>query len=262
MSYWGKFIGGVAGFAMGGPVGALFGAALGHAADEGKLQSFTSGFAGFASRALPFDPLRVASAVGGREQVFAVSITVLAAKLSKCDGPVNQVEIAAFKRSFDVPEQSMAEIGRLFNSAREQPEGFEPYALRLGQTFSGEKNILEQVLASLYKIAAADGPVNQAEAAFLTSVTRLFGLSETASRRAGRGMPPPQAPSEDPYMILGVSPQAGADEIRARWKLLVRENHPDRVVARGASEMVVRQASDKVARINAAYDFLRRERGF
>lgn len=262
MSYWGKFIGSVAGFAMGGPVGALFGAALGHAADEGKLHSFTNGFASFASRAMPFDPLRVASAVGSREQVFAVGITVLAAKLSKCDGPVNHTEIAAFKRSFDIPEHSMAEIGRLFNSAREQPEGFEEYAVRLGQTFSAEKNVLEQVLASLYQIAGADGPVNHAEAAFLTSVARLFGLSEAASRRAGRGVPPPQAPSEDPYVILGVSARAGTDEIRARWKALVRENHPDRMVASGASEAVVRQASEKVARINAAYDFLRRERGF
>ena len=34
MGYWGKFIGGMAGFAMGGPVGAVVGVALGHAADS------------------------------------------------------------------------------------------------------------------------------------------------------------------------------------------------------------------------------------
>lgn len=265
MSYWGKFIGGMAGFAMGGPVGALFGAALGHAADEGKLDGFAGGiassFTSFAGRALPFDPLRMISAFGGRDQVFAISTTVLAAKLCKCDGPVNETEIGMFKRLFEIPEQGLAEVARLFNSARAQAEGFEPYAVQLAQAFSDEKNLLERVLASLYQIAAADGPVNAAEAAFLSRVAALFGLSPAASRRAGQGIPPPQAPSDDPYVILGLTPQAGAEEIRVRWKLLVREHHPDRAVARGASEAAVKYASETLARINAAYDFIRRERG-
>lgn len=262
MSYWGKFIGGMAGFAMGGPVGALFGAALGHAADEGKLQGFSNGFANFAGRAMPFDPLRIASMLGRKEQVFAVSVTVLAAKLCKCDGPVSRVEIDAFKRSFAIPEGNMADVARLFDSARASPEGFESYAVQLSQAFAGEPNILEQVLASLYQIARADGPVSAAEDAFLRHVAQLFGLGEGARGRAGQGVPPPQAPSEDPYITLGVGPQMGVDEIRARWKQLVRENHPDRVAAGGASEAAIKQASEKVARINAAYDFLRRARGF
>lgn len=262
MSYWGKFIGGVAGFAMGGPVGAVFGAALGHAADEGKLHDLTSGFASFAGRAMPFDPLRVASTFGRREQVFAVSVTVLAAKLCKSDGPVSREEINAFKRSFAIPEGSMAEIARMFDSARAQAEGFEPYAVQLGQAFSDEKHVLEQVLASLYQIARADGPVNPIEAEFLSRVAQRFGISEAAGRRAGEGVPPPQPPSDDPYALLGVGPRAGVDEIRARWKQLVRENHPDRMVAKGASEAVISYASEKVARINAAYDYIKRERGF
>lgn len=262
MSFLGKFIGGVAGFAMGGPVGALFGAALGHAADEGKLHGLSNGFANFAGRAMPFDPLRIASMLGRREQVFAVGVTVLSAKLSKCDGPVSRTEIDAFKRGFAIPESSMAEIARLFDSARAQADGFEPYAVQLSQAFSDEKHVLEQVLASLYQIAKADGPINAAEADFLARTAQLFGLGEAAKNRAGQGVPPPQAPSEDPYMVLGLSTRAEAEEIRTRWKQLVRENHPDRVSATGASDAVVKQASEKVARINAAYDFLRRDKGF
>lgn len=262
MSYWGKVFGGMAGFVMGGPVGALFGAALGHAADAGKLDGVAGGFAGFASRVMPFDPLRVASALGRREQVFGVAITVLAAKLCKCDGPVTVVEIEAFKRILDVSEGDMAGVARLFNSAREDPEGFEPYAIQLGQTFSDERSVLERVLAGLYQIAAADGPINSAEGAFLSRVSYLFGLGENAGRRAGREMPPPRDAADSPYVILGVSARASADEIRTRWKVLVREHHPDRVAARGASSEMVRQASEKVARINAAYDLLKRERGF
>ncbi|MGE4482321.1 TerB family tellurite resistance protein [Acidocella sp.] len=260
MSYWGKFIGGMAGFAMGGPVGALFGAALGHAADEGKLNAFKSGVSGFAGRAMPFDPLKMASMLGRRDQIFAVGVTVLAAKLCKCDGPVSRAEIDAFKRSFAIPQASMSEVARLFDSARENAAGFETYAAQLGQAFSDDKTALEQVLAGLYQIARADGPVNAAEAAFLSRVAFGFGLPEVAARRAGQGVPPPARPAEDPYLVLGVAPQASSEEIRARWKQLMRESHPDSMAAKGASAAAIKAASEKVARINAAYDAIKRER--
>lgn len=260
MSYWGKFIGGMAGFAMGGPVGALFGAALGHAADEGKLNGFTANFSNFAGRALPFDPLKLAAMTGQREQVFAIGVTVLAAKLCKVDGPVSRVEIDAFKRSFAIPPASMSKVAQLFDGARDSAAGFETYATQLGQAFSDDKGALEQVLAGLYQIARSDGPVNAAEADFLSRVAFGFGLNEAASRRAGQGVPPPQRPSEDPYLVMGVKPQASAEEIRARWKQLMRENHPDSLAAKGASAAAISAASDKVARINAAYDAIKREK--
>lgn len=261
MSFLGKFIGGMAGFAMGGPFGALFGAALGHAADEGKFQGLAGGLSGFAGRILPLDPLRMAAALGQTEQVFAIGVTVLAAKLSKCDGVVCQAEINAFKGLLYIPEDGMAGVARLFDSASGSADGFEPYAIQLGQAFSGNKAVLEQVLACLYQIAWADGPINGAEAAFLSRVAGLMGVSATAYQRAEQGVPPPAPPSEDPYAVLGIKPQAGADEIRARWKQLIREHHPDRVAAKGASERMVKLASEKMARINAAYDYLKRERG-
>ncbi|MDE2240588.1 MAG: TerB family tellurite resistance protein [Rhodospirillales bacterium] len=260
MSYWGKFIGGMAGFAMGGPVGALFGAALGHAADEGKLYAFKFGVSDFAGRAIPFDSLKIASILGRRDQIFAIGVTVLAAKLCKCDGPVSRLEIEAFKRSFAIPRESMSEVARLFDSARASSAGYETYATQLGQAFSDDKAVLEQVLAGLYQIAKSDGPMTGAELDFLSRVAFGFGLSETAARRAGQGVPPPSPPSENPYLVLGISPQAPIEEIRQRWKQLMRENHPDAMASKGASSALVKAASEKVARINAAYDAIKRER--
>ncbi|MCB5945105.1 TerB family tellurite resistance protein [Acidocella sp. KAb 2-4] len=255
MSYWGKFIGGLAGFAMGGPVGALFGAALGHAADEGKFQAFSF----FGDRVMPFDDARTTAMLGGRDQVFAVSVTVLAAKLAKCDGPVNRAEIAGFKTSFAIPPENAAEVGRLFDSARDSAEGFERYALQLGQAFSDSRGILEQVLAGLYQVARADDAVNGAEAAFLARVGQAFRLDEAAIRRAAGGAAAAQ-PTEDAYAVLGLRRNASAEEIRARWKQLVREHHPDVLASQGASASRIKLASEKVARINAAYDAIKRER--
>jgi DnaJ like chaperone protein len=255
MSYWGKFIGGMAGFAMGGPVGALFGMAMGHAADQGKLNSFAQ----FAGRALPFEPAQLAALLGRREQLFAIGVTVLAAKLAKCDGPVSRIEIQAFRSSFSIPEANVTEVGRLFDHARDSADGFESYATQLGQAFSDERGILEQVLGGLYQIARADGAVNAAEADFLLRVAQRFGLDEAAMRRASGGSVA-AAPTEESYRVLGVARSASVEEIRARWKQLVREHHPDVLASQGASLARVKIASDKVAKINAAYDAIKRDR--
>jgi DnaJ like chaperone protein len=252
MSVWGKIIGGVAGFAMGGPMGALVGAALGHAADEGMVGNI-------AGRALPFDAARVSALLGRREQLFAVSVTVLAAKLAKCDGPVSRAEIDAFKRSFSIPEQSVQEVGRLFDNARDSSGGFETYAVRLGQAFSDNRGILEQVLAGLHQVARADGPVNGAEADFLARVAHGFGLEMEAAQRAGNGGVAAQK-ADDPYGVLGIDRKASIEAIRERWKTLMRENHPDSLASRGVPPAMIAAASDRVARINAAYDRIKHER--
>ncbi len=67
-------------------------------------------------------------------------------------------------------------------------------------------------------------------------------------------------PVEDSYAVLGISVRATKEEIRARWKNLMRENHPDTLTAKGVPAEMVKKASDRVARINAAYDTIKRER--
>jgi DnaJ like chaperone protein len=254
MSYWGKILGGFAGFAMGGPVGALFGAALGHAADQGALPNV----AGRLSNGMPFDGARLAALLGRREQLFAVSVTVLAAKLAKCDGLVNRAEIDAFKRSFRIPDESVREVGRLFDQARDSAEGFESYAGQLGDVFADNRGLLEQVLAGLHQIARADGPINGREADFLQRVAKAFGLAPDATRRAGQNSV--AGSEDDPYKVLGVERAATSEVIRARWMQLMRENHPDTLGSRGVPEEFIAAASDRVARINAAYDVIKRER--
>jgi DnaJ like chaperone protein len=252
MSYWGKMIGGVAGFAMGGPVGALFGAALGHAADSGALPNL-------AGRALPFESARVAAMLGRRDQLFAIGVTVIAAKLAKCDGPVTRAEIDAFRASFRIPDENVRVIGRMFDQARDSAEGFEPYARQLGEVFADNRGVLEQVLAGLHQIAGADAPLNPREEMFLAAVARNFGLDEASAARAGRGGFGAST-DVDPYGVLGIARGATGEEIRARWKTLMRENHPDSLASKGVPPDMIAAASDRVAKINAAYDVIKRER--
>jgi DnaJ like chaperone protein len=255
MGYWGKIIGGVAGLAMGGPFGAIVGAALGHAADSGALPGGNFSFGSF-------NPARIAARFGQRDQMFALGAVVLSAKLAKCDGPVVRAEIDAFKRHFRIPPESVRDIGRLFDHARESSQGFESYADQLGELFSDNRGMLEDVLAALFAIARADKPLNQRELSFLMRVHRGFGLDQRAWERAqGGAARQQQRDLPDPYAVLGLSAKATDEEVRLTWRRLMRENHPDSLAARGVPPEFIARANDKVARINAAWDRIKRERG-
>ncbi|MGA3398349.1 MAG: TerB family tellurite resistance protein [Acetobacteraceae bacterium] len=257
MGYWGKIIGGMAGFAMGGPFGAVVGAALGHAADSGGMPNM--GFS-FGNQTM-LNPARIAAMLGRRDQVFSICVVVLAAKLAKCDGPVKRAEIDAFKRHFRIPQEAVRDIGRLFDQAREDEAGFESYATQLGEAFDDNRGVLEDVLAALFVIARADGPVNGREQDFLARVHRRFGLEQAAWERAKGSVPRPAADAPDPYAVIGVAASASDEEIRATWKKLMRENHPDSLASRGVPAEFIARATDKVAQINAAWDRIKRERG-
>ena len=267
MNIWGKILGGVAGFAVGGPFGAMIGAALGHAADEGAIQASM----GKRRHHLPSDPAELASYLGSRDQLFAISVIVLSAKLAKCDGPVKRVEIDAFKRVFRIPTENLREVGELFDEARHSHQGFEPFADRLGEAFLQQRDVLEEVLHALFAIGRADGPLNRAESAFLGAVHLRFGLSSASWDRArgataysgagSQGTPSSASGQGDPYAVLGLSANASDEEVRATWRRLMRENHPDTMAAKGMSAELIKRTSAKVAEINAAWDRIKRSRG-
>jgi DnaJ like chaperone protein len=265
---WGKIIGGVAGFAVGGPIGGVVGAALGHAADAGMIPGMQSALQGFKpkrdSGPSPLSSARFAAMLGRRDQVFAIGAVTLSAELAKCDGPVNRLEIDAFKRAFHVPAHNVAEVGRMFDAARKSPAGFEPFAQELTLAFEADNRVvLEEVLRALFAIARADGAVNQQEIAFLAQVHRLFRLDRFSWDQAMGGTSDRARASEDgnPYTELGLTRNATDAELREARKRLMREFHPDGLAARGVPVEFIARATQRAARINAAWDRIKRERG-
>ena len=267
MSLWGKIIGGVAGFVTGGPLGAVVGAALGHAADQGGTsRGSLGGLFGGPSVKQAAD---IAAMLGSREQLFSISVVVLAAKLAKCDGPVKRPEIDSFKRLFRIPPESLREVGQLFDMARDSADPAQPFAERLGEAFQDNKGMLEDVLAALFEIARADGPLTKSEVAFLQAVQLGFRLDARSWERArdgrsaggaGAGAAAAAPTGPDPYLVLGVPRDAPDDAVRQAWRRLMRENHPDSLAARGVPQEFVKRATEKVAEINAAWDRVKRDR--
>ena len=187
---------------------------------------------------------------------------MLSAKLAKADGPVVRAEIDAFKRHFRIPPESARDIGRLFDQARDSSEGWEPYARQLGESFADNRGLLEDVLAALFAIARADKPLTVGEQTMLRQVHALFGLDTMAwDGASGSSARAASTGGDDPYAALGATRSSSDEELRRTWLKLIRENHPDTLASKGVPPEFIARASDKVARINAAWDRIKRERG-
>jgi len=240
VSIWGKLLGGAAGFALGGPIGALIGAIAGHAYDKTK-----EGGAGLSSAA--------------RQSAFAIGVVVLAAKMAKADGRVTRDEVAAFKRIFRVSGHEAAAVGRIFNEAKREATGFEPYAAQIATLFRATPGVLEELLDALFVIALADGELHPGELDYLQRVAAIFGFSQDQfeSIRARHKV----AEDADPYRILGVPRDISDAELKKTYHKLVREHHPDRLIAQGLPQEFVEVATEKLAAINDAYDRIAKARG-
>jgi len=246
MSIWGKIIGGAAGFfALGGPLGALLGALAGHAIDR-QLESEPV-------PTLPDD--RRAT----REIAFTIAVIALGAKMAKADGTVSRSEVAAFKQVFKIPPDEINNVARVFDQAKRDVAGFDAYARQLANMFEERHPVLEELIDGLFHIARADGAVHDAEIAFIRDVSAIFGFSAAdfaRMREINVG-----ADLADPYLILGVRREQSDAEIRGAWRRLMRENHPDKLMAQGLPAEFVALANEKVATLNAAYDRIAKERG-
>jgi DnaJ like chaperone protein len=183
---------------------------------------------------------------------FTIGMIALGAKMAKADGVVTQDEIRAFRQVFHVPEQELAAVARVFDLAKRDVAGFETYARQIAKLFDAKAAVLENVLDGLFHIARADNRLHPAELEFLRRIAELFGFSDQDFARIRARYLPEDA--EDPFVILGVARNASRDEIKARHRKLVRDNHPDRQIAAGVPEEMVMLATERLAMINAAFD--------
>lgn len=271
---YGKILGAILGFIFGGPMGAVVGFILGHLHDSRPRVVYAATGSGGRARANnPFQPDDLGD-FRTQQAAFITGIVVLGAKMAKADGRVTRQEVDAFKRVFNIPDRDAARIGQMFDQARTSAEGYEPHALRLAQVFRQRPEVLEEVLTGLFAIAAADsnGMVSPRESEFLKRIAVLFsfGLQDflRIAARSGVRLPeaeaPPRSaapPPDSNYMILGVTPAATNDEIKQAYRKLIRTHHPDKLVAQGLPPEMIKQATEKMKRINAAYAEIAKAKG-
>ena len=233
MSIWGSLLGGVIGFSFGGPFGALLGSFLG-----GKISRLSSS--------------KKISGQQNAQEVFALSLIILSAKLSKADGHVSKEELIAVKEKLQIPDTEIDQVAQIFNKAKDESTGYEPYAKQIAEIFKGNINVLEEVINILFYIAEADGHVSSDEEDMIANIAYIFGLSQKQYQSIKESRK--SSDKLNPYIVLESQPTDDLQIIRKKYIKLSKEHHPDLLMSKGVPVEVINESKNKMRAINAAWD--------
>ena len=202
-------------------------------------------------------------------QHLSADLVTLCAKMCKAKGRVEKEDIAKCNQFFDIPPKKGAVVSDIFNKARVSVQGYEAVAVRIYNAVGGHRDELENLLKILYAIAYTDGRIDEREKIFLLRVADIFGFSpakiaaieqEVAGHRSDTWHRQQSHTSahttsnETHYKALGLTSGASASDVKRAYRKLVATNHPDRMRHKGLSEKALKEAEEKMARINAAYN--------
>jgi len=197
---------------------------------------------------------------GGKEAAFTLSLVALSAKMAVADGVVSDSEVRAFRGLVQVPDGEAESIERFFDLAQQDVAGFSSYARKIKRMFRDSPETLEHVIEGLFNIAAADGMIHEGELEYLEKVAEIFGFDDEKFKQiSSKYMMVENGP--DPYHALGIFPDASDKEVRAAYKKLVLEYHPDRLLANGVPKELLDLGTARMALINVAYGAIANNRG-
>lgn len=274
MNWYGKVIGGALGLLMGGPAGAVLGAAVGHQFDR---RYPAEGLLG----------LHFGAGDQGRVQTaFYTATFAVMGHVAKADGRVSEAEIAAARTimsRMDLSEEIRKRAVSLFTEGK-QPDF--PLAAVLEQ-FRSECNRRYSLVRVFIEIqleaALADGALRVEEERLLLEICdrlrfsrfefhairaaleaqlrvagawRQAGGSGYSQQRTGRDEPS----LADAYAALGVKASSSAAEIKRAYRRMISQHHPDKLVASGLPEEMVKLANEKTRQIRQAYEIICKHR--
>ena len=261
MAWWGKVIGGAFGFMLGGPLGALLGASLGHRFDAG-LGSFSSATSHMGR--------------GDQERVQAAFFTATFAILgyiSKADGRVSQTEIALAEqlmRQMQLNPEQKTLARKLFNQGKRRDFAIDEVLAQFRRECHRRGNLIRMFVEIQIQAALADGRIAAEENRILRQVANALGINNhdlqqiinfmrgstggDSTRRAGKMT---IAAAE---RILGVNKNTPLPEIRKSYRRLLGRHHPDKLVAKGLPEEMIKIANQKTHEIRTAWECLKAAR--
>jgi len=263
MSWWGKVIGGAFGFMLGGPLGAVLGAAAGHQFDQGLN---VSGQAGFAP--------------GNRERVqtafFTATFSIMG-YIAKADGHVSRDEIRlaeSVMAQMQLDAEQKRAARELFNQGKRSDFPFNDIIDQFRRECRRRHTLLQMFLEMQIHAALADGILHTTERSVLETLCVRLGFSAHELEHlialvqaqhgphAGIGDKPGLDPLKEAYKVLDLDEGASHADIKKAYRRLTNQHHPDKLVAKGLPEEMMKIAAEKTHEIRQAYETLRKARGF
>ena len=256
MAWWGKLIGGTLGFMMGGPLGALLGTTLGHQFDANRR--------GAGMRALPGDQERIQLAF------FTATFSVMG-HIAKADGQVSQQEIQMAKSLMDqmrLDKQQRKAAIDLFDQGKHTDFPLNDVLLQFRNECQRRTTVLRMFIEIQVQAAMADGRLDPQENSILLHAADALGFDQSEvenlinliSGTAGHAGRTPARSIDQAYKILGASKNESDAEIKKSYRRLMNQHHPDKLVAKGVPEEMVKLATEKTQEIRSAWEQVRDHR--
>ena len=260
MAWWGKLVGGAFGFMLGGPLGAVLGATLGHQFDKG-LGSFEGDF------------LKVGSQERVQTAFFTATFSIMG-HLAKADGRVSPSEIAVAKNimaQMQLSKEQRKTAIELFDAGKKPSFPLDEAVAQLRAECHHRTTLLQMFLEIQVQAALADGRVHASEQTVLNRVAVQLGFPatyieevlrfvrgtahESAGRAKQRGLS-----VQDAYDIIGVKRSAADADVKKAYRRLMSQHHPDKLVAKGLPDEMMKMATEKTQHIQKAYDRIKESR--
>ncbi len=264
LNIWGKLIGGFLGFLLLNLIGLIIGVWIGHRFDRGLNQNFDQIF-GHA------DPAET-------QRIFFTSTFAVMGHIAKADGVVSKQEIAT-------AEQVMAQLGldeykrqeaiAAFGQGKSQDFDLNSSLQSLIQHCVRKPSLIQMFLEIQILAATADGDVSPSEREILYQIGQAFRISpahldrlvemvkaQQSFHQGGSGASRNQSgPTlEQAYKVLGLDMSASNPEVKKAYRKLMSQHHPDKLVAKGMPEEMVKVATEKSQEIQSAYEMIKREK--
>lgn len=249
MGWWGKIIGGAVGYMLGGPLGALLGASLAHqlsAAKGAGHQAYHSG-----------DQERVQAAF------FTATFAVMG-HIAKADGRVSRDEINLVEQvmSHMRLNEAQRELAQsLFDQGKQADFQFSDILQQLRRECRGRSTLIKMFIELQIQAALADGKIDPNEHKILQQLAQSLGITNSVLEQLIGFMQGHQADSRDggpsleqAYQILGVQAHTPLADIRKTYRRLLSRHHPDKLVAKGLPQEMIKLANEKTHEIRTAWE--------
>lgn len=259
--YYGKIIGGIIGLLVLGPIGLILGIFVGHLFDNGLMQTLK-----FAS---PQNIARI-------KRSFFETTFLLLGNLAKADGRISQQEVdhtEAIISQMGLDGQQRKLAIELFQQGAAKEFQLEAAVSSFMETCRGQRQLCQTLLFFLISLALADHDIEQVEHEVLRRVASLLGISSAQLEQmlrmaqaqghfhgsSGYGAQPGTS-LEDAYDALGVASDVDDKALKRAYRKLMSENHPDKLIAKGVPEDMIKLATERSQEIQAAYEMIKKAR--
>lgn len=259
MNWWGKILGGAFGMMLGGPIGALLGVVLGHNFDKG-LNTSSSNEGDF----------------GRQERIQTLFYTTtfsVMGHVCKADGQVTEDEIALAKsimHQMDLNADQQRAAISLFNEGKKDTFPLLDIIQQFRHELGFRPNLLRMFVEIQIMAAYADGVMHPAERGVLLKICQLLSVSKHEfehlcamfSGQSGATQQTTILSLQQAYAVLDIDESADESDIKRAYRRLTSQHHPDKLVAKGLPEEMMKIATERTHEIRQAYEIIKKAKGF